>query len=256
MNQHHTFDIDRRRKESVDIQLFNSITQAVQKQLLPPNTQLNIDELHELVPELTVQQIASILDEVVQTGVARKNGKDYFTLTRKFPSVTYHRLEALHDMLNSHYTHVREEISEIGITKHYPKRFKDAEFRDREPLYFIQRKYYADHELIAFSNSYLPVKMFKDLDKVDLTNDTLYVCLKNNYPEYSFEYSRRISSVIPSTIYVSDVLNISRNTPVYYGRIHSFTKRYKQFEYGDIYVLANRFSFSTEFSATELKKLL
>jgi DNA-binding GntR family transcriptional regulator len=256
MNHQHTFDIDRRRKESVDIQLFNSITQAVQKQLLPPNTQLSVDELHELVPELSKQKVSEILDEVVQTGIARKSGKEYFTLTRKFPSVTYHKLEALHDMLSSQYSHVREEISEFGITKHYPKRFKDAEFRDREPLYHIQRKYYADHELIAFSNTYLPVKMFKDLDKIDLTQDTLYTCLKNHYPDYSFEYSRRISSVIPATIYVSEVLNISRNVPVYYGRIHSFNKRYKQFEYGDIYVLANRFSFSTEFSATELKKYL
>jgi DNA-binding GntR family transcriptional regulator len=256
MNQHHTFEIDRRRKESVDIQLFNSITQAVQKQLLPPNTQLDLTVLHELVPELSEQRIIEILDEIVSNGIARKSGKDYFTLTRKFPSMTYHRLEALHDMLHSQYTHVIEEISEIGITKHYPKRFKDAEFRDREPLYFIQRKYYAEHELIAFSNSYLPVKMFKDLDTLDLTQGTLYTCLIENYPEYSFEYSRRISSVIPASIYVSEVLNISRNTPVYYGRIHSFTKRYKQFEYGDIYVLANRFSFSTEFSATELKKYL
>ena len=51
-------------------------------------------------------------------------------------------------------------------------------------------------------------------------------------------------------------MNIARNTPVYYARKHSFTQRYKQFEYVDFYVLANRFIFTQEFSATDLKKLL
>jgi len=253
---HPYFEIDRRRKESVDIQLFNTITQAIQKQLIPPNTPLSVETLHSLTPELSENQIIDVLEEVMRNGLVRKSKEGYFSLTRKFPSITYHKLEALHDLLVDAYNEVREEISEVSITKHYPKRHKDTEFKDREMLFMVQRKYFADNELIAFSNTYLPLKMFKDIDKVDFTQDTLYKTLEKNYPEYNFEYSRRISSVIPATIYVSAVLQITRNTPVYYGRIHSFTKRYKQFEYSDIYVLANRFSLTTEFSATDLKKLL
>lgn len=253
---HAYFEIDRRRKESVDIQLFNTITQAIQKQLIPPNTPLSVETLQNLAPELDEAKLVEILEEIVANGLARKSKNSYFSLTRKFPSITYQKLEALHDLLLNHYDEVREVISEVTLTKHYPKKQKDAEFKDRETLLMVQRKYYADNELLAFSNTYLPVKMFKDIESLDFTQDTLYQALEKHYPDYSFEYSRRLSSVIPSTIYVSGILEVTRNTPVYYGRIHSFTKRYKQFEYSDIYVLANRFSFSTEFSATELKKLL
>jgi GntR family transcriptional regulator len=250
------FEIDRRRKESVDVQLFNTITQAIQNQLIPQNTPLSIEVLQQLAPELEESRIIEILDEIVSNGIARKSKNAYFSLARKVPSVTYHKLEALHDLLQNHYDDVREVISEVALTKHYPKKQKDAEFKDREPLFMVQRKYYADNELIAFSNTYLPVKIFKDIELLDFNQGTLYQLLEKHYPEYSFEYSRRLSSVIPSTIYVSGVLEVTRNTPVYYGRIHSFTKRYKQFEYSDVYVLANRFNFSTEYSTTELKKLL
>ncbi len=250
------FDIDRRRKESVDVQLLNTITQAIQNQLIPPNTPLLIETFQQLAPELEESRIMEILEEMVVSGLVRRSKNGYFSLTRKIPSVTYHKLEALHDLLRNNYDEVKEVISEVSLTKHYPKKQKDAEFKDRETLIMIQRKYYADSELLAFSNTYLPLKMFKDIDTLDFNQGTLYQLLEKNYPEYSFEYSRRLSSVIPSTIYVSGVLEVTRNTPVYYGRIHSFTKRYKQFEYSDVYVLANRFSFSTEYSATELKKLL
>jgi|GEM_PF-3067397 len=250
------FEIDRRKKESVDVQLYNTIVQAINKQLLPSNTLLQLDTLQSFVPELSQERILEILDDVVNAGLARKHNDGYVTLTRKFPHITYHRLEALHDILQAQYANVREEIAQVSITKHYPKKFKDAEFKDRELLCMVQRKYYVHDQLIAFSNTYLPLKMFNNIEKVDFSQGTLYETLQREYPEYSFEYSRRISSVIPSTINVSDVLEVTRNTPVYYGRIHSFTKRYKQFEYCDMYVLANHFTYSREFSTTELKKIL
>lgn len=249
-------EIDRRRKESVNIQLFNAITHAIQKQTIPPHTPLSVKAIHELVPELSHEAITSILDEVVASGIARRSNGNYFTLMRKFPAVAYQKLNALHELLNAQFNDVKEEISETGFTKHYPKRFKDAEFKDREPLFMIQRKYYGDGELIAFSNTFLPLRLFKDIDKIDFNNDILYNTLAQHYPDYSFEYSRRISSAVPASIYVSDVMKISRNTPMYYARIHSFTQRYKQFEYADFYVLADRFIFTQEFSATDLKKLL
>lgn len=249
-------DIDRRRKESVHIQLFNAITHIIQKQVIPPNTPIFIDVIHELVPELSVKEVTAILDEVVASGIARKHHNIFYTLMREIPAVTYLKTSALHDLLHAHYSDVTEEISETGFTNHYPKRFKDADFKDREPLFMVQRKYYGDGDLIAFSNTYLPVRLFKDIDKVPFTEQSLYATLKQHYPDFTYDYSRRVSSALPASIYVSKIMNIARNTPIYYARKHSFTQRYKQFEYVDFYVLANRFIFTQEFSATDLKRIL
>lgn len=204
-----------------------------------------------LAKDLGVSRITvtNAIQRMVQEGTLyRIQGKGTFVAEKK--SVE-HRLTTLisftEDMVSRGYQ-TRTELVSIELVVPSEKIMQNLELSEGDQTWKIKRIRYADEEPMAIQNAYLPEKIFPDLDKKGLGNNSLYDLLRDGYKVEMSEAEEHYRVMVLRKEEEARMLNVTPEFPALFSVRVSTLKNKQKFEYtesilrGDRYVLSVKLS--------------
>ncbi|HEY0656995.1 MAG TPA: GntR family transcriptional regulator [Pyrinomonadaceae bacterium] len=102
------------------------------------------------------------------------------------------------------------ELKCVSATEHVAI---DLHLEPKEKVFHIERLRLADDEPMAFENTYLPEKLCPELDKADLTKNSLYQILTEDY-NLQMNHAAESLEAAAANKYVAEHLGIKIRTPV------------------------------------------
>jgi GntR family transcriptional regulator len=101
----------------------------------------------------------------------------------------------------------------------------------QEEVYRVRRLRYANKEIVGLETSLLPARLFPDLDKQDLENQSLYALMKTRY-EISVEWSEEELEAVPAQKDEAKLLQVPPGFPLFSMRRIVYAKDDVPIEYG------------------------
>ncbi len=90
---------------------------------------------------------------------------------------------------------------------------KDLDLKTGVEVFHLERLRLADNEPMAFESTYLPAEICPELDKIDLTKNSLYQVLVESY-DVRMHHAAEILEATAATRFVAEQLGIKPNAPV------------------------------------------
>jgi len=112
-----------------------------------------------------------------------------------------------------------------------------------DELYRVRRLRYADKEIVGLETILLPARMFPDLAKTDLENQSLYALMETRYA-IAVEWSEEELEAIPAEKDDAKVLQVSTGFPLFSMRRIVFAKDDIPVEYGHSLFRGDRYTAS------------
>ena len=104
--------------------------------------------------------------------------------------------------------------SEIRISS--PEEVEKLQLRKADPVFYLERIYYADDTPLCFTQTTLPYEIFRDIEGYDFKNSSLYKIIEENYKVKISTTALKLKAV-PAYGDVMKHLDISRDTPLLYS---------------------------------------
>lgn len=93
------------------------------------------------------------------------------------------------------------------------KRQRALSLSDKDKVFFLSRVYYADEEPINYTRTYVPYKLFKDIEKHDFSKESLYQVMEK---EYGVQLCRAVRTVEAIIAYdeIAEYLHVQNGVPL------------------------------------------
>jgi GntR family transcriptional regulator len=111
----------------------------------------------------------------------------------------------------------------------------------REEVYRLQRLRYADKEIVGLENTLLPARLFPDLDKQDLENQSLYAIMESRY-KIHVEWSEEELEAVPAQTDEGKLLQVPSGFPLFSMRRIVHAKDDLRVEYGHSLFRGDRYT--------------
>lgn len=106
-----------------------------------------------------------------------------------------------------------KKIIESGVIEADKIRQRRLQLEEGDKVFYVKRIFYADGEPLNYTTTYLPYKLFPDIDKFDLERESIYNVMERNYAVKILTANRTLEAVTVQNE-VSDYLNMKENAPV------------------------------------------
>lgn len=113
------------------------------------------------------------------------------------------------------------------------------------PLFLIERVMYGNNIPLGLHRSYIPIHLCPDLDKMDLSNQSLYTILRENYGIFIQRASETLETTL-STPRESLLLNVSPGSPMFLLRITMFDAKEQPIEFVKVIFRGDRVQLSLD----------
>jgi GntR family transcriptional regulator len=113
----------------------------------------------------------------------------------------------------------------------------------QEEVYRVRRLRYANKEIVGVETILLPVRLFPDLGKQDLENQSLYALMEKRY-QISVEWSEEELEAIPAEKDEARLLQVSPGSPLFSMRRTVYDKNDMPIEHGHSLFRGDRYSAS------------
>ncbi len=111
----------------------------------------------------------------------------------------------------------------------------------REEVYRIRRLRYANKEIVGLETIILPARLFPDLEKQDLDNQSLYALMEKRYA-ISLEWSEEELEALPAQKHEAKLLQVSPGFPLFSMRRIVYNQNDIPIEYGHSLFRGDRYS--------------
>lgn len=115
-------------------------------------------------------------------------------------------------------------------------------FGSNDQLIKIIRQRFLNKDPLSYEITYLPLLKFKDLDKIDLTNISLYEFLKEHY-HFMPSHGREEITYEAASEDKAKYLQLVEGTPIYKVSSYSFDNNFQPFEHTDQYLVGHVFRY-------------
>jgi GntR family transcriptional regulator len=162
------------------------------------------------VSRMTVRQA---LQRLRQEGlIYRERGVGTFVAGRKL-DVHTRNLSGFSDEMNSLGLKPSSRVLALRSEQATEEVAQDLDLNKNDGVYHIERLRLADDEPMAFETTYVPAKLCPELDRWDLTKNSLYQILVENY-NLQMHHAAESLEAAAATKYVAQQLGIKPGTPV------------------------------------------
>lgn len=178
------------------------------------------------VSRMTVRQA---LNNLVSEGYLYKHkGKGTFVSHRKIEK-NIHGVRGFTEEMESLGKIVRSEVTKFEVI--VPKKeIADKLFLNGdEKAFYIERVRYADNSPVLYEVLYIPYTMFKDLTKEDMVKS--FYSYIEDLSSYKISHCMQTIEALGSDRQISDVLEISKNSPILRIVRNTFLSNGRPFEY-------------------------
>jgi GntR family transcriptional regulator len=110
-----------------------------------------------------------------------------------------------------------------------------------EEVYRLQRLRYANKEIVGLENTILPARLFPDLDKQDLENQSLYALMESRY-KIHVEWSEEELEAVPAQKDEGKLLQVSPGFPLFSIRRIVHAEDEVRVEYGHSLFRGDRYA--------------
>lgn len=225
------------------VQLFQILRNAIETGIYNGGDKLPSER--ELTEEFDVSRITvtKAIEELVRTGKAyRLQGKGTFVVKHKIKGLSSFGSFTT-DILQRGMTPSSKLISLDTLVPDEEIR-KYLELLPNDICYKLIRVRNADSEPVAVETAFLPVKLFPDLEKIDLEIGSLYETMAQYYNLHP-AWSEGIFEAAPASNKEAALLEISQGDPVLWIHRITMDKNYLPLEWVHSMYRSDRFSFST-----------
>lgn len=234
----------RRRMEAAPMPVYYEVQQALRHEIesgqlepgmtVPPERRLA--EIHG-VSVGTVRK--AVLNLVNEGYLYRVQGKGSFvagTALRR-ESLRYYRFLS---HFNDQEIDLKVKLLDLKTIKIFAEAKDYLQLESNTNLYEVKRVFVSDETPLVFTTSYMPIKLFKDLDKLprsEFESKTLYHAVEENYGMPTI-HNDELIGIRPADKEVGEVLNLDTGSPVLFMEMLSFTYKSKPYEYRRAYLAA------------------
>ncbi|MDO1604678.1 GntR family transcriptional regulator [Lactobacillus sp. YT155] len=112
-------------------------------------------------------------------------------------------------------------------------------------IFCLTRKRLINDEIFSFEQAYLNGELFPGIEKINFENKSLYEILKNKYQTIP-EYGHETINVKKSDDFLSSMLNVELQTPLFEVVSKSFDASDQPFEYSTQYLIGSKVNYRLE----------
>ena len=169
----------------------------------------------ELMAKYDVSRITvrKALDDLVNEGyLYRIQGKGTFVRGDEFDQDLFQLTSCTEEIKKMGMTPTKK-IIDSGIVQADKMRQRLLHIKENDNLFFLTRVYYADGQPLNFTTTYLPCRLFPDIDRFDFAKDSIYEVLESNYAVKITKATRTLEAVSISEE-IGEYLDMAENSPV------------------------------------------
>ena len=93
---------------------------------------------------------------------------------------------------------------------------EELQLRKADPVFHLERIYYADNRPLCLTQAVLPYDIFRDIETNDFKENSLYKVLENNYHIQITTTALKLKA-IPAYDKLAEYLDVSQDTPLLYS---------------------------------------
>jgi len=192
--------------------------------LIPKETELM--EIYGVSRPTVRQAIQALVDKGL---LAKRKKRGTIVKQNKISQEFTHTIESYDDDVKNkgltpktHVILLQKELPNNEVCEH-------LEIGKNDYVFKLVRLRYADDQPVVLVTSYIPYKVFPDLDKFDFNDVSLYATLDSH--ECPILQVRRKLEVLSADETTADLLNIDENDPIFYFHTTGTTKNDVPAEY-------------------------
>ena len=174
----------------------------------------------------------ALLNLVFEGYLYRIQGKGTFVAgtTLRRESLRYYRLLKHFDDVEAG---LKVKFLKLGEVHCFKPVTQYLNMNSRQKLYELKRVFLSGKNPVVYTVSYLPKKIFKNLEELPKTlfeKMTLYKALEQKYGLPTI-YNHELFQIVPADAEVAGILKIAEQTPILFIEMLSFTYKDKPYEY-------------------------
>jgi GntR family transcriptional regulator len=195
-------------------QLIDVLTDAIDKGVWPPGSQIPAE--YELCETFGVSRtvIRQALNDMAHRGlVTRTKGKGTYVAKPKIGERFFHRLVGFYQDMHEQGLATITQVLRQETTTANPKVAAQLKVEIGTPVIDIERLRFVQNEPLQLARTYLPYHLCPRLASVDLTQQSLYAFLENEYG-LVIAFGKRIIEAVAANIYEATQLRIAEGDPL------------------------------------------
>ena len=174
----------------------------------------------------------ALLNLVFEGYLYRVQGKGTFVAgtTLRRESLRYYRLLKHFDDVEAD---LKVKFLKLAALPCFEPVTRHLNLNSRQKLYEIKRVFLSEEKPVVYTVSYLPHKLFNNLEELPKTlfeKVTLYKILEQNHGLPTI-YNHELFQIVPAGVEVAGILNVDEQTPIFFIEMLSFTYKDKPYEY-------------------------
>jgi GntR family transcriptional regulator len=196
------------------IQLKESLTEKIERGEWKPGQQLPSEPDLCQVCDVSRTVVRQALQELAYAGlIVRRKGKGSFVAEPKISENLAQRLTGFYqDQAERGHPPVSQVLKQ-NVIPAPPKVAANLKLEPGTPVIEIERLRLVQDEPIVLVTSYLPYALCRELISVDLTHQSLYAVLEDQY-ELVIARGRRTLEAVAANQYEADLLQIDKGAPL------------------------------------------
>jgi GntR family transcriptional regulator len=223
-------------------QLQRTIQESIEKRRWKPGECIPAERALADKHNVSIGTVKKALLNLVHEGyLYRVQGKGTFvagtTLNRE--SLRYYRLLP---HFGGNEADVEVKLLEINTVKCFKPVNRFLDIAINHELFEIKRLFFTNEKPVVYHISYMPVKMFDDLNELPrnlFEKITLYKALEKTYGLPTI-YNHELFNAIPADDEISQKLHVKVGMPVLYIEMLSFTYKDQPYEYRQSYFASDK----------------
>jgi GntR family transcriptional regulator len=174
--------VDRNKAIPLYYQVSELLEQLIQNGEIRPNERIPPEELLAERYEVSRPTINKAIEVLIRKSVLRRErGKGTFARSAEVRLTLMQELASLHESMRKHNIPFRTVVLKLRREKAAKNVAERLGFANGLKVFYLKRLRYVEDEPFLISESYLPQPLFPDLDKVDLSDRSLYDLLEQKY---------------------------------------------------------------------------
>jgi len=209
-----TTSINRSNPLPLYVQLIDVLTDAIEQGIWPPGSQIPAES--ELCETFGVSRtvIRQALNDMAYRGlITRVKGKGTFAAKPKIGERFFHRLVGFYQDMHEQGLATITQVLRQETTAANPKVAGQLKIEVGTPVIDIERLRFVQNEPIQLVRTYLPYHLCPKLASTDLTQQSLYAFLENEYG-LVIAYGQRIIEAVAANPYEASHLRIPDGAPL------------------------------------------
>ena len=237
--------VDRNKAIPLYYQVSELLEQLIKSGKIRPNERIASEELLAERYEVSRPTINKAIAVLIKKSVLRRErGKGTFARSAEVRLTLMQELASLHESMRKHNIPFRTVVLDLRPQKAPKNVAERLALKAGARIYYLKRLRYVEDEPFLLSESYLPQSLFPDLDRVDLSDRSLYDLLEQQY-EVPIIKTERFARAMKASEEDASLLGVPLGDPLIQLEGVAFSVRDARVEYFNTRIRGDRGALST-----------